>query len=463
MELNELLKYVEYVKYKIESLSIVLKSETLNIQPAFVSEVLLEYDYDQLCTPILILSVALTQVEYRKIVQEKDTVKFIVKLNKMYYNDAREFLYYKTFFNQTFCTHILDENPIMEQDILNKTKAANNTDDTSRNPMDMRDIYDFALFIEEHIDAGNKEINMAIESGKMNDILAYVLNFAGFNKNVLMSPSNNTSKITNLLCPIMNTVKTINYLQEIKGIYNSGLLFFMDFNTIYLIDKSAYCSAWRPKEYTVTNIYIFSQKSEYNVVVGQMIDNDEEKNNLFTNTDSTDIQNKSVLNNVVYGNKMVLINAKTGTVNYIDENLKQRGDSHAHIELQKHDNKYARNSRTLRLIENEYDVNIIMKDIDLELLSPNKCFKLIFQDTKLNEKYGGTYRIAKTLSTLTKLGEELDSTVICNFKKQNNNVNEFGDEYRFDDWNEYESADSTTTIEKYTKLNKLSNSTLNEE
>ena len=138
-------------------------------------------------------------------------------------------------------------------------------------------------------------------------------------------------------------------------------------------------------------------------------------------------------------------------------------DSHAHIELQKHDNKYARNSRTLRLIENEYDVNIIMKDIDLELLSPNKCFKLIFQDTKLNEKYGGTYRIAKTLSTLTKLGEELDSTVICNFKKQNNNVNEFGDEYRFDDWNEYESADSTTTIEKYTKLNELSNSTLNEE
>lgn len=463
MELNELLKYVEYVKYKVESLSIVLQSETIKVEPAFVSEILLEYDYDKLCTPIFILSVALTQIEYRKIVREKDTVKFIVKLNKIYYNDAKEYLYYSTFFNQTFCTHIIDENPIMEQDLINKTKSANKTDEDSRNPMEMRDIYDFALFIEEHIDAGNKDINMTIESGKMNDILAHVLYFAGLNRNVLMSPSNNTSKITNLLCPVMNTIKTINYLQEIKGIYNAGLLFFMDFNTTYLIDKNAYCTAWRPKEYTITNIYIFSQTSEYNVIVGQMTDDDEEKNNLFSNTDSTDIKNKSVLNNAVYGNKMVLINAKKGTVNYIDENLKQRGGSVARIELQKYNNKYARNSKKLRLIENEYDVNVILKDIDLELLSPNKCFKLIFQNTKLNEQYGGTYRIAKTLSTLTKLGEELDSTVICNFKKHNNNVNEFGDEDRFDDWNEYESTDTVTTVEEYTELNKLTNSTLNKE
>lgn len=463
MELNELLKYVEYVKYKVESLSIVLQSETIKIEPAFISEVLLEYDYDKLCTPIFILSVALTQIEYRKIVQEKDSVKFIVKLNKMFYNDSKEFLYYSTFFNKTFCTHILDENPIMEQELLNKTKEVNKTDDNSRNPMEMRDIYDFALFIEEYIDAGNKDINMAIESGKMNDILAYTLNFAGLNKNVLMSPSNNTDRITNLLCPVMNTIKTINYLQEIKGIYNSGLLFFMDFNTIYLIDKSAYCTAWKPKEYTVTNIYIFSQQSEYNVTVGQMIDDDEEKNNLFSNTDSTDIKNKSVLNNAVYGNKMVLINAKNGTVNCIDENLKQRGNSHSHIEIQKHNNDYARNSKKLRLIENEYDINIILKDIDVELLSPNKCFKLIFQSTKLNEQYGGTYRISKMLATLTKLGEELDSIVICNFKKHNNKVNEFGDEDRFEDWNEYESGDTLTTVENYTQLNELSNSTLNKE
>lgn len=462
MELQDLMTKVEYVKYKVDTFSIVLKDKTIDVEPAFVSEILLEYDYDSLYTPVLNVSIALTQLEYKQVIQEKDTVKFIIKINKNYYNSKNKFLYFDTFFNKTFCTHIIDENPIMEQDIVDMTKELNKTDKESRNPMDMRDIYDFALFIEDYINSGNKDLNLCIESGKMNDIIAYVLRYTGLNKNVLMTPSNNKSKISNLLCPVMNVIETFNYLQEIKGIYNKGLLFFMDFSTIYFIDKSAYCTAWRPKEKQITNIYIFSQKSDYNLVAGQMIDEEEEKNNIFTNTESTDIKNKSVVANAVYGNKTVLINSKSGSVSYIDEDLKQRGKSQTNIQIQKFNNKYAKNSRKMRLIENEYDVNVVLKDVDVELLAPNKCFKLIFQNTDLNEAYGGTYRISKILTTLTKMGKELDSSTICNFKKQNDKVNEFGDEDRFSDWNDYESEDLFMNNEAYTNTEFLYNSNNNQ-
>ena len=451
MKLDELMEHVEYVKYKVDTIKVVLKSETIEITPTFVSEVLLEYDYDNLYTPVLTLSLALTQTEYKKITLEKDTVKFILKINKMFYDNQRKLLYYKTFINKTFCTHIKDETPMMEQDLVDMTKALNKTNEDESTPMELRDIYDFALFIEDYLDAGNKDINMAIKSGTITDIVAYVLRFAGLKKNVLMTPVNNKSKISNMIFPIMNTVECFNYLQEVRGIYNKGLLFFMDFNTIYFIDKSAYCSAWRPKEYKVTNIYIFSQKSDYNTVIGEMIDEEAEENNVFTNTEATDIANKSLLNNAIYGNKTVLINAKSGSTSYIDSKLKQRGDSQTNIAIQKNTNKYAVKSQKLKMTENEYDVTLILKDVDLEILTPNKCFKLIFQNTKLNDTYGGTYRISKCLTTFTKMGDELNPSTICEFKKQNDKSNEFGGEDRFDDWNDYESPDLFMTNESYTE------------
>ena len=438
MNLDELMEYVEYVKYKVTSLQIVLKSETIDVTPTFVSEVLIEYDYDNLYTPILTLSVALTQTEYKKIVAEKDTVKFIVNINKMFYNNKQKLLYYKKFINKTFCTHLIDETPMMEQDIVEATRDLTKSTEDSTTPMEMRDVYDFALFIENYIKAGNKDMNMVIKSGTMNDVITYLLQYAGLTNNVLMTPSNNKSKLSNFLCPLMNIVETFNYLQEIRGIYNKGLLFFMDFNTIFFIDKSAYCTAWKPKEYKITNIYVFSQKSEYNTVVGQMIDEEEEKNNLFTNSESTDIMNKSLLNNAVYGNKTVLINSKSGDVSYIDQNLKQRGTSQTNIAIQKNTNSYAIKSQKLRLAENEYDITIILKDVDIETLAPNKCFKIIFQNTELNDSYGGTYRISKSITTMTKMGEELNPSTICEFKKQNNKYDEYDDYGRFDDWTEYE-------------------------
>ena len=437
MKLEEIVDYIEYVKYKPETINIVLQEETIEIMPDFVSEVLIEYDYDNLYAPIMTLTMALSQKEYRNIVIEKDTVKFIVKINKYFYDDKGELLYSENFINGTFCTHMLDETPIMEKDLHDMTKDVNQVTDSEevdgRTPMDMKDVYDFALFMEENVRSGNTDINIAIESGPMTDVIVYGLTQAGIG-NLLMSPVDNNATITNMMLPLMNTVEFLNYLQANKGIYELGLLFFMDFNLNFLIDKSAYCTAWRPNEYKITNVYILSQKSEYCPIVGQYIDNETEENNIFTNSESINIINRSVVNNVTFGNKKVLLNPKNDSVSYIDEGLKQRGESITTIEIDKQSNSYTKSEHAMRLIENEYDVNVILKDIDFELLSPNKCFKLIFQNTNVNDSYGGTYRISKCMVLLTKMGNELDSYLICEFKKQNEYSNEFGGEDKFEDW-----------------------------
>lgn len=442
MKLEEIVDYIEYVKYKPDKIQIVLQGETIDIMPDFVAEVFIEYDYETLYAPILTLTLALSQEEYRKIVVEKDTVKFIVSINKFYYDDKGEYLYSDNFINGTFCTHMLDETPIMEKDILDMTKdinaitssvGADGENKDGRSPMDMKDVYDFALFNENNVFSGNNDVNITVKSGTITDVIVYVLTQAGIG-NLLMSPTDNNATITNTIFPLMNTVEFLNYLQANKGIYNNGILFFMDFNLNYLIDKNCYCTAWRPNEFKITNVYVLSQKSEYAPIVGQYIDGETKENNIFTNSESIDIVNRSVVNNVTFGNKKVLLNAKSNNVSYIDESLKQRGSSITTIEVEKLYNSYAKNEHKMRLIENEYDVNIILKDIDFELLSPNKCFKLIFQNSNVNDSHGGTYRISKANIVLTKMGNELDSYIICEFKKQNNYSNEFNAEDRFEDW-----------------------------
>ena len=451
MKLEEVVEQIEYVRYKIDKLQVILSSETIDIQPEFVSEMMVDYDYDNLYAPVLTITIALSQIEYRKIVQDKENVKFIVKLDKVFYDDSNTFLYSSNFINETFCTHIFDENPIMEEDLIQMTQEINQQDDAdeNRSPMDMKDVYDFALFIEKNVKSGNTDINITLKSGNITDVIVHALQSAGLNK-VLMSPTDNNSSISNKIFPLMNTVEFFNYLQDNVGIYNRGVLFFMDYNLNFFIDKNAYCTAWRPNEYKITNMYVLSQKSQYNPIVGQYIDDEAKENNVFTNTESINITNRSVVNNVTIGNKKVLLNPKSGSISYIDEDLKQRGASITNIEIQKEKNTYSKNEHKLKLIENEFDINIILKDIDLELLSPNKCFKLIFQNTTLNDSHGGTYRLSKCLCVLTKMGDELDSYIICDLKKHNNYSNEFGGEDRFEDWwTEIENTDEMKDLDSW--------------
>ena len=434
MKLEEISEKIEYVKYKISKLVAVTSSENIDIKPEFVSELLVEYDYDNLYAPVMTLSIALTQVEYRKIVLDKANVKFIIQIDKHHYDDTNTFLYKDTFINDTFCSHITDETPIMEEKLLEITKQVNGKDDIEdREPTDMKDVYDFALFIESDVQSGNSDVNMLVKSGNMTDVIAYVLQSAGLS-NVLMTPPDNNASITNIVFPLMNVIEFFNYLQSNIGIYKNGLSFFMDYNTNYFIDKSAYCSAWRPNEYKITNFYVLSQKSQYNTIIGQYVDDEKRENNIFTNSEATNIVNKSVVNNPTFGNKKVLLQPKQNSINYIDPKLKQRGGSITSIEIQKKYNSYTSAEYKMRLIENEFDIDVVVKDIDIELLSPNKCFKMIFQTSDLNDNYGGTYRISHTTIVMTKMGDELDSYIICEMKKQNNYANEFGGEDNFDDW-----------------------------
>ena len=77
MKLEDIIKYVEYVKYEVTNLTIVLSEKTIEITPAFVSEIILEHDYENLYTPMFSLSVSLSQEEYKQIVADKENVKFI--------------------------------------------------------------------------------------------------------------------------------------------------------------------------------------------------------------------------------------------------------------------------------------------------------------------------------------------------------------------------------------------------
>jgi hypothetical protein len=299
MKLEETVDYMEYVKYKPEKIQVVLQGETLEIMPDFVTEVFIEYDYETLYAPILTLTMALSQEEYRKIVLEKETVKFIISINKYYYDDKGEFLYNTNFLNGTFCTHMMDETPMLEKDLLDMTRDsnaitnstnANGEPNDGRSPMDMKDVYDFALFNESNVRSGNSDVNITIKSATVTDAIVYALSQAGIG-NLLMTPPDNNSNISNMIFPLMNTVEFLNYLQANKGIYNNGILFFMDFNLNYLIDKNCYCTAWRPNEYKITNIYILSQKSEYSPIVGQYIDGETKENNIFTNIQLSRKQN----------------------------------------------------------------------------------------------------------------------------------------------------------------------------
>ena len=65
----------------------------------------------------------------------------------------------------------------------------------------------------------------------------------------------------------------------------------------------------------------------------------------------------------------------------------------------------------------ESQVEITVKDIDYNLLEPNKHYSFLFEDTSLAKKYKGKYFLCMKQATFMKEGEDFTVGVSLTFRK----------------------------------------------
>ena len=170
------------------------------------------------------------------------------------------------------------------------------------------------------------------------------------------------------------------------GIYKKGATLFYDFDRAYLIDKNSSCTCWEDQEFKQTVITIPKSMNDISFYPGCYVNDEEKKYEINVTPDLVSITSDTIINEQIEGNNITVVNKNTGEVDKIETDLEQHGDGTYNILQNNYNNKYSTEILTTRLSEKSKVVTITLGDIDIDALTPNKEFMLIFEDAKVEKK-----------------------------------------------------------------------------
>ena len=401
------------IKYKVDNFDVIFKNGDIEkLNGDMVTHLYIEKDYDELYFPIVNISIMMRDELYHRIKQENDTVTFRVRIVKNIYDQDMKFLKYELWCNEIF--HCFkDKENVIEDNQNVESKKSTEGDGAVTLGNNTRDFY---LFTDE-VTKCKKFFNLSIESATLSDLLIYLIGETGINQ-LLMTKLDNNISLSNFTVPSGNVIDAINYLNNLKSLYEKGMLLFFDIDTTFLIDKNYKCTAWRKNEVRITHIHVANQQSNDSQMNGYFINKDRKQTHVFANTDRVEIRNTNITNNQINGNKVKIIDSKAGSNNNVGGNTTSVNGNHENILTIKEGNKYAASDLKARMEENECICGVTLIGVDTEVVSPNKEILVTYEDSKLQKQYGGNYRIAKTITTLTKDAAELVGEVQVIMKKQ---------------------------------------------
>ena len=143
---------VIYYKYKIVRIDILIPGkDTITVSYNNIGGIIIEKDFDNCIHPIFEIKLALHPIDIYDILDNKDTVKFNIRLDKYAFSSENdnEYLYRDLSFNETFTIYMDDNTVQMDKELYKKTK------EVKGNRVDIDDIsetYSFFLFKEKDID-----------------------------------------------------------------------------------------------------------------------------------------------------------------------------------------------------------------------------------------------------------------------------------------------------------------------
>lgn len=350
--------------------------------------------------PILILKVNVSLDLYRKINSDPDA-KYKFNMNKMIIkNNVGQVNEYdgniKSCINTIFKNVNTDNNtPNLASELF---EVKYDTDKDKRQDVEKDTIEtELILFEYNSLDKYRTNTNKIYTDTNMFNILLKLMSDAGHDK-CLISYPDNIGKLYNIIIPNnLTLLGALEHLQNIYGIYSTGFILFKDYDRSYLINKDTKCSAYQQNEYNRIYIKFNSQLSEDAVGYGFTKDVLNMNYSIISSETPSVTNSNDNIKHLAY-NKLIAINTETGDK---IEKVIDKDDDRNNLKIidNKYNNKYAINSLMYNLELNKNTVSVKLKEIDIDLIKPNKEFYLNFN---INNKH------ARSLQGLYKLFQSIE-------------------------------------------------------
>ena len=406
---QEILPFIDKMKlskYVLEEIK-VLTPKLMTIHNKNINKITIIKDFDNNIFPILQIETILRPDEYFTITDniKNVTVNLTLKSYKQDKNKPDNSKFLKKVISGTFkCIHE-EVSPFLEGDLYEMYR-----DKEANEPNDENKLFVFNLFNKNHITRYRTIINDVLRNVTVADAIIYSCNKCGIDNGLIQQPDNK-SNISQMLLPAANLLGMINYIHQYYGIYNNDLIMFQDYNTFYLMDKDP-CKVWRPNEIKTVFINIADFINKDKLTVGTYVDG---VNRIIVNVvEGIKIFNRNIGMKETYADDLMIITNRDNNITHVKSNMKANGPPNTKILINHNNNKYLNNSLKHRLDENNFVLVLKLNEINYDYMLPNKKYIINFSNTKINNKFGGIYRLSKIIYVFNKdgnnfvLGAELE-------------------------------------------------------
>lgn len=401
--------------YKIESVTMILPNNVkTTIEPTKVESFALIKDFTNNYLPLFRFSTLLSAYQLYNIIDNKDTVRFHIRITEYKYDYSRNVLKKQSLIDDIFCTIIEEETPNLDKKIIENAK--NTTEAIGTESLnDFGSYMELYLFRESDLNAIKNMSNVVITNSNMTTVCTYLFSSAGIQK-MLMSPLHNNNTYSQILIPPYTLVGALRFLEQNYGFYNTYSTIFFDFDTGYMVTHKMPCNTYRLGELKTLSLYVGSDDSSQAFYSGII---EKSTNDVMINItkNAAAFTNSSLTKDQIQGTNIVTIDQSTGNVTRSNSTTSNVGSRGTQVLVNKYNNSYMVNAEAYKTNESAVALTANIKMCSVNYFTPNKEYNVILEDSEANKIYKGLYRLTYAAHTFTRKGEEFEVSTVANFSR----------------------------------------------
>lgn len=275
---------------------------------------------------------------------------------------------------------------------LNEGKDFQSNNTEGENYFESQNTLEMYLVLPELLKASRHSFNKIYTKSTLQNIIGHMLTQSG-HKHVLMSKIENDEIYEELLLPVNPAYKDLIYLDQYYGLYKNGAIIYYDLDCLYILNANGKLTVSRPDEWTETTVLV--TKISDSTPGNGMIRREGEKVFYPTISDG-DInpQNFAVGKNAGLGSSAKIVVTDTTDVEVHDADQSITNQRNENVTFIKDKNKFTGDVVKARMEENECVLYLSGNNLDINAFTPNKIFKVAFDETSKQKAYGDfTYRL----------------------------------------------------------------------
>lgn len=380
-------------------LSLIANGSSTEIMSDRIQQIIVSHDYEGKSLPTIIIAISVTSETYQQLQENRYNGKMY--LNIKYIDAYSETSLPQQYIKGQFSYFLSSTSPNYHEEL---DKSSSN-DDSNYSTIHI------GLMVSKSINELHKAYDGVLKEINQNTLIAMAVD----GLDIVMSPLKfNVKYDTLLLVPTTSRTRFIEYIYKMDPFFDTDYLFFMDFDTSYLLDRTG--TAISANDGTLDDV-IFDIKSV--TTEEAYYDGMEIKNGsyyVYVNPADTNVsinQNTEKVANVLVG-------LSENGCERLELDINRDSDSDEKITFQRTDNAILYKN----IIESSaLTIEIVKANIDSRYFSPNKAYHI--SNYTGYEEYNGDYLLMYKHEVISgKAGEFIVSTAVG--LKKVGNINDIG-------------------------------------